>query len=207
MRHEHRAGEKLFVDYAGHTVAITDCLTGEIRMTQIFVEVLGASNYTYAEVIFSQQIEDWIGSHVRAFDFLGDVPEVIVPDNLKSGDTKACRYEPVALPARVRQPRAKAEAGVLLVERWILAKLRKHTFFTLADLNQEVQKLPHVLNNKPFKKLPGSRKICFEELDKPALKTLPAAPYELAYWKKSHRPSRLSCGGGRPLLLCPITPW
>jgi len=202
MRHEHRAGEKLFVDYAGQTVAITDRLTGEIRKAQIFVAVLGASNYTYAEATLSQQIEDWIGSHVRAFNFFGGVPEVIVPDNLKSGVTKACRYEPdlnptyhdlachyqtVVLPARVRKPRdkAKAEAGVLLVERWILARLRKHTFFSLADLNQEIQKLLRVLNNKPFKKLPGSRKSRFEELDKPALKALPAAPYELAYWKKA----------------------
>ena len=141
MRHEHRAGEKLFVDYAGQTVGIVDRLTGEIRKAQIFVAVLGASNYTYAEATLSQQIEDWIGSHVRAFNFFGGVPEVIVPDNLKSGVTKACRYEPdlnptyhdlawhyqtVVVPARVRKPRdkAKAEAGVLLVERWILARLR-----------------------------------------------------------------------------------
>ncbi len=202
MRHEHRAGEKLFVDYAGQTIGITDRLTGEIRKAQIFVAVLGASNYTYAEATLSQQIEDWIGSHVRAFSFFGGVPEVIVPDNLKSGVTKACRYEPdinptyhdlachyqtVVLPARVRKPRdkAKAEAGVLLVERWILARLRKQTFFTLTDLNQEIQRLLPALNNKAFKKLPGSRKSRFEELDRPALKPLPASDYELAYWKKA----------------------
>jgi len=202
MRHEHLAGEKLFVDYAGQTIGITDRLTGEIHKAQIFVAVLGASNYTYAEATMSQQIEDWIGSHVRSFSFFDGVPEVVVPDNLKSGVTKACRYEPdlnptyhdlachyqtVVLPARVRKPRdkAKAEAGVLLVERWILARLRKHTFFSLAELNQEIQKLLLMLNNKAFKKLPGSRKSRFEELDHPALKPLPVTPYELAHWKKA----------------------
>lgn len=202
MRHDHRAGEKLFVDYVGQTVDIVDRLSGEIRKAQIFVAVLGASNYTYAEATLSQQTEDWIGSHVRAFSFFGGVPEVIVPDNLKSGVTKACRYEPdinptyhdlachyqtVVLPARVRKPRdkAKAEAGVLLVERWILARLRKHTFFSLTDLNREIQRLLQELNSKAFKKLPGSRKSCFEEMDRPALKGLPVSAYELAYWKKA----------------------
>ena len=202
MRHDHRAGEKLFVDYAGQTIGIVDRLSGEIRKAQIFVAVLGASNYTYAEATLSQQIEDWIGSHVRAFSFFGGVPEVIVPDNLKSGVTKTCRYEPdlnptyhdlachyqtVVVPARVRKPRdkAKAEAGVLLVERWILARLRKHTFFSLTDLNREIQRLLQALNNKAFKKLPGSRKSRFEELDRPALKALPVSAYELAYWKKA----------------------
>lgn len=202
MRHEHRAGEKLFVDYTGQTVAIVDSETGEICQAQIFVAVLGASNYTYAEATLSQKIEDWIGSHVRAFSYINGVPEAVVPDNLKSGVTKACRYEPdinptyndlarhyqtVILPARVRKPRdkAKAEAGVLLVERWILAKLRKHTFFSLVDLNQEIKKLLQVLNSRSFKKLPGSRQSWFEKIDRPALKPLPAFPYELAYWKKA----------------------
>ncbi|MBC7337370.1 MAG: IS21 family transposase, partial [Clostridia bacterium] len=172
MRHEHRAGEKLFVDYAGQTREVVDPVTGAIRQAQIFVAVLGASNYTYAEATWSQQIEDWIGSHVRALAFFGGVPEAIVPDNLKSGVNKACRYEPdinptyhdlarhyqtVVLPARVRKPRdkAKAEAGVLLVERWILARLRKHTFFSLAELNREITRLLQRLNTHPFKKLPG----------------------------------------------------
>lgn len=202
MRHEHRAGEKLFVDYAGQTVDIIDRHTGEISSAQIFVAVLGASNYTYAEATGSQQLADWVGSHVRTFAFLGGVPELVIPDNLKSGVSKSCRYEPdinptyhdmarhyqtVVLPARVRKPRdkAKAEAGVLLVERWILAKLRKHTFFSLTELNREIRKLLEQLNNKRFKKLPGSRKSCFEQLDKPALKPLPMSPYELSYWKKA----------------------
>ncbi len=202
MRHEHRAGEKMFVDYAGQTVDIVDAANGKINKAQIFVAVLGAGSYTYAEATASQGLEDWIGSHVRAFSFYGGVPEAVVPDNLKSGVSKACRYEPdinptyndlarhyqtVILPARVRKPRdkAKAESGVLLVEHWILARLRKHTFFSLGELNREIKRLLRELNNKPFQKLPGSRKSRFEELDKPALKPLPAAPYELAYWKKA----------------------
>lgn len=202
MRHEHRAGEKLFVDYTGQTVDLIDNETGEIHKAQIFVAVLGASNFTYAEATLSQKIEDWIGSHVRAFKYIGGVPEVVVPDNLKSGVSKTCRYEPdinpsyndlarhyqtVIIPARVRKPRdkAKAEAGVLLVERWILAKLRKHTFFSLADLNRQIRKLLEMLNSRAFKKLSGSRQSRFEEIDKPALKPLPSIPYELAYWKKA----------------------
>lgn len=202
MRHEHRAGEKLFVDYAGQTVELIDQNSGEIHNAQIFIAVMGASNYTYAEATLSQKVEDWIGSHVRAFTFFGGVPEVVVPDNLKSGVTKACLYEPdinptyndlarhygtVVIPARVRKPRdkSKAEAGVLLVERWILAKLRNHRFFSLADLNREIGKLLQSLNEKPFQKLTGSRHSWFEEIDKPALKQLPSTPYELAYWKKA----------------------
>lgn len=201
MRHEHRAGEKLFVDYAGQTVPVIDRETGEIHKAQIFVAVLGASSYTYAEATLSQQVEDWIGSHVRAFSYFGGVTEAIVPDNLKSGVSKVCRYEPdinptyhdlanhyqtVVIPARVRKPRdkAKAEAGVLLVERWILARLRKHTFFSLAELNKVIKELLALLNAKPFKKLPGSRQSRFAEIDQPALKPLPLAPYEIAYWKK-----------------------
>ena len=202
MRHEHRAGEKLFVDYAGQTVDLINQQTGEIHKAQVFIAVMGASNHTYAEATLSQKIEDWIGSHVRAFTFFGGVPEVIVPDNLKSGVTRACLYEPdinptyndlarhyntVIIPARSRKPRdkAKAEAGVLLVERWILAKLRHHSFFSLADLNREIRKLLKILNEKPFQKLSGSRQSWFEEIDKPALRQLPSVPYELAYWKKA----------------------
>lgn len=201
MRQAHRAGEKLFVDYAGQTVEVVDWRTGEIRQAQIFVAVLGASNYTYAEATWTQQLSDWIGSHVRAFEFLGGTPELVVPDNLRSGVAKAHRYEPdlnptyqdlathynvAVLPARARRPRdkAKAEAGVLLVERWILAALRHRTFFSLAELNREVASLLKRLNARPFKKLPGSRQELFEQLDRPALQPLPAQAYEFAQWKK-----------------------
>ena len=201
MRQEHRAGEKLFVDYAGQTVEVVDRRTGEIRAAQIFVAVLGASSYTYAEATWTQQLPDWIGSHVRAFAFFGGVPELAVPDNLRSGVSKAHRYAPdlnptymdlashygvAVLPARVRKPRdkAKAEAGVLLVERWILAALRNRTFFSLEEVNREIARLLERLNTRPFKKLPGSRRELFEQLDRPALRPLPAQPYEYAEWKK-----------------------
>jgi transposase len=202
MRQDHRAGEKLFVDYAGQTVPIIDRLTGEIREAQIFVAVLGASNYTYAEATWSQSLPDWIGSHVRTFRFLGGVPELVVPDNLKSGVSKAHRYEPDAnptyqdmaahygvavFPARVRRPRdkAKAESGVLVVERWILAALRHRQFFSLVELNSVIGELLEKLNKRAFRKLPGSRREHFEQLDRPALQPLPAEPYVYAEWKKA----------------------
>jgi transposase len=201
MRQEHRSGEELFVDYAGQTVEVVDRRTGEIRQAQIFVAVLGASSYTYAEATWTQQLSDWIGSHVHAFEFFGGTSEVIVPDNLRSAVSKAHRYEPdinptyldlanhygvAVLPARARRPRdkAKAEAGVLLVERWILAALRNRTFFSLGELNREIARLLKWLNERPFKKLPGSRRELFEQLDRPALQPLPAQAYEFAEWKK-----------------------
>lgn len=202
MRQTHRAGEKMFVDYAGPTVSIVDAGTGEVRAAQVFVAVLGASNYTYAEATFTQQLPDWVGSHVRAFEFFGGVPQLVIPDNLKSGVTKACRYEPLlnrtyqemlahyataALPARPYKPRdkAKAEVAVQVVERWLLARLRHETFFSLADLNRALRRLLTSLNERPFKKLPGSRRSQFEALDRPALSPLPPHPYELAEWKRA----------------------
>lgn len=201
MRQDHRAGEKLFVDYAGHTIPIVNPHTGEIHEAQIFVAVLGASNYTYAEATLTQNLQDWMGSHQRTFDFLGGVPEIVVPDNLRSGVSKAHRYEPdinptyqalahhygvAIIPARVRKPKdkAKAEVGVQIVERWILAALRNRPFFSLRELNQAIQKLLLRLNNRAFKKLPGSRQSLFAELDQPALKPLPVEPYTYAEWKK-----------------------
>jgi transposase len=162
--------------------------------------VLGASNYTYAEATWSQSLPDWIGSHQRSFTFFGGLPELVVPDNLLSGVTKAHRYEPdlnptylemathygvAIVPARVRKPKdkAKAEVGVQIVERWILAALRNHTFFSLTELNQTIQQLVLKLNQRPFKKLPGSRDELFQSLDKPALKALPLTPYVYAEWK------------------------
>ena len=200
MRQTHRAGEKLFVDYAGHTFPVIDPRTGEIRSTQIFVAVLGASNYTYAEATWTQALPDWIGSHQRCFNFLGGLPELVVPDNLRSGVTKAHRYEPdinptylemarhygiAIVPARVRKPKdkAKAEVGVQIVERWILASLRHQQFFSLNDLNQAIQSLVMKLNQRPFKKLPGSRSELFHALEKPVLKALPIASYVYAEWK------------------------
>lgn len=202
LRQTHRAGEKLFVDYAGQTVPICDPSSGQIHQAQIFVAVLGASNYTYAEATFTQTLADWTASHVRAFNFFGGVPELIVPDNLKSGVSKACRYEPdlnptyddlaahygiAVMPARPYKPRdkAKAEVGVQIVERWILARLRRMTFFSIEELNLHIRALMDDLNLRPFKKLLGSRLSLFETLDKPALKPLPATAFEFCIWKKA----------------------
>jgi transposase len=202
MRQDHKAGEKLFVDYAGQTVGMVDPHTGEIKEAQIFVAVLGASSYTFAEATWTQGLPDWIGSHLRAFSFFGGVPELLVPDNLKSGVYRACRYEPginltyqemaahygtAVLPARVKKPKdkAKVEAGVLLVERWILARLRKRTFFSLDELNQAIAELLQQLNRRPFKKIQGSRKELFQRLDRPALRPLPPVSYQYAEWSKA----------------------
>jgi transposase len=200
MRHDHRAGEKLFVDYAGQTVPVQDPRSGEIRQAQIFVAVLGASSYTYIEATWSQRLPDWIGSHVRALEFFGGAPAILVPDNVRSGVTAAHRYEPelnptyqdfarhygiAVLPARSRKPRdkAKVENAVLVTERWILARLRRHTFFTLAALNTAIGAAVADLNRRPFQKLPGSRHSHFLTVDHPALRPLPPTPYEYAEWK------------------------
>jgi len=202
MRQEHRAGEKLFVDYAGMTVPVYDAQRSETREAQIFVAVLGASNYSYAEATWTQSLPDWIASHVRAFAYFGGVPQIVVPDNLKTGVTKACYYEPdinptyldmanhystAVLPTRVRKPKdkAKVETGVQVVERWILARLRDRQFFSLHQLNQAIASLLTELNGKPFQKLPGCRKSLFDDLDRPALKPLPSVPYQYAEWKKA----------------------
>src|SRR3989304_10208487 len=181
LRQTHKAGEKLFVDYAGHTVPVVDRHTGGIREAQVFVAVLGASNYSYAEATGGQTLHNWIDSHIRAFEYFGGVPEMVIPDNLLSGVSKACRYEPdinatyhemsvhydtVIIPARVRKPRdkAKVEAGVLVVERWILAALRMRTFFSLIELNEAISGLLKRLNNRPFKGINSTRRQLFETL-------------------------------------------
>lgn len=202
MRQVHRAGEKLFIDYCGPTMAVVNPATGEVRTAQVFVAVLGASSYTYAEATWSQSLPDWIGSHVRAFEFYGGVPQLVVPDNLKSAVTKACRYDPdlnpayqqmaehygvAVMPARPYKPKdkSKAEVGVQVVERWIMMRLRKQTFFTLAALNQAIRFLLEDLNQRPFKKRPGSRLSQFEQVDQPALKPLPDSPYQYRDIKKA----------------------
>lgn len=199
LRHEHRAGEKLFIDYAGDTIAVHDPATGEVRQAAVLVAVLGASNYTFAEATWTQGLADWIGSHLRAFEFFGGLPEIVVPDNLKSGVTRACRYEPdinrtyeemaahygvAVIPARRMKPRdkAKVEAGVLVVERWIMAALRKRKFFSLGEVNAAIAELLARLNDRPFRKMDGTRRSLFEALDKPALRALPAERYQYGDW-------------------------
>ena len=202
MRQTHRAGEKLFVDYAGLTLPIVDPATGEARPAQVFVSVLGMSSYTYAEATWTQSLPDWIGSHVRAFEFYGGVPEVVVPDNLKSAVSKTCRYDPelnpsyaqlahyygvAVIPGRPYKPqdKAKAEVGVQIVERWIMMRLRKHTFFSLAEANAVIRTWLDDLNQRPFKQREGSRLSCFKSVDKPALSPLPASPYAYRHVKKA----------------------
>lgn len=194
MRQVHKAGEKCFVDYCGPTIPLINPDTGEVRPAQVFVGVLGASNYTYAEATLSQSLPDWLGSHARMFAFFGGCPELVIPDNLRAAVSRACRYDPqlnpsyqqlaahyqvAVMPARPYKPKdkAKAEVGVQIVERWILARLRRHSFFSLAELNQCIRALLDELNRRPFKQLPGNRLHAFEQLDKPALRPLPAHPY------------------------------
>jgi transposase len=202
FRQEYKAGEKLFVDYAGMTIDITDPATGEIKEAQIFVGTLGASNYTFAEATWTQKIEDWLASHRRMLEFFAGVPEIIVPDNLKTGVRSPSYYEPdinksylefaehyglAVIPARVRKPKdkSKVEKGVQHVERNIRAALRKHTFFSLAEANEAIAQRLDSLNIKPFQKQNYSRKDLFDELEKPVLKALPKEAFVLAKWKKA----------------------
>jgi transposase len=199
LRQEHQAGEKLFVDFAGATIPIHDPQGGPVREASLFVAVLGASNFTYAEATRSQGLQDWIGAHIRAFEFLGGVPKLVVPDNTRTGVSRACRYEPdlnrtyhelamhygvAVLPARPRKPRdkAKVEVGVQIVQRWIVAALRHRRFFSLAELNAAIRERLEALNQRPFRKRPGCRASLFQELDRPALQSLPAERYELHEW-------------------------
>lgn len=202
LRQEYRAGERVFIDYAGQTMPVVDPGTGEIRQAQIFVGALGASHYLYAEATWTQSLPDWIAAHVRMYEDFGGVPTLTIPDNAKAGVQHACFYEPVLnptyqdlarhygttiLPTRPREPRdkAKAETGVQLVERWGLAPLRHQTFFSLTELNQALAALRHALNARPFQKLAGSRCSLFEQLERPALRPLPATRYEYATWKQA----------------------
>lgn len=200
LRQSYRAGEKLFVDYAGQTMEMTDPETGEIQEVQIFVATLGASNYTFAEATLSQALSSWVQSHIHAFEFFQGVPEILIPDNLLSAVTHPCRYEPdlnatyremaehygaVIIPARVGKARdkAKVESGVQVAEHWILAPLRHRTFFNLFEVNHAIEEQIEYLNNRPFQKLEGTRKFLFETLERPALKPLPIQRYIYADWK------------------------
>ena len=201
MRQEYRAGEKLFVDFPGQHLAIYDRRTGAVAtQAELFVAVMGASNYLYAEAVASQELSWWICAHVHAFEAMGCLPRIVVPDNLASAVKKAHRYEPdinasyqemaahygvAVIPARARKPRdkAKAEAGVLLAERWILAQLRNRRFYSLAEANTEIKKLVAWLNHRPFKRLPGTRRQLFEQLERPVMRPVPAIGYSYGAWK------------------------
>lgn len=198
MRQNHVPGERVFVDYSGKRPHYIDPATGEAVTVELFVAVLGASNYLYATCTHSQTVPDWIAAHVGMFDFFGGVPAIVVPDNLKSAVIKtgpepklqrtyqdlARHYGVAIMPARPRRPKdkGKVEVGVQIVQRWILARLRHQTFFSLDELNAAVAALLIDVNQRPFKKLPGCRQSRFEEIDKPALRRLPPLPYVYAEW-------------------------
>ena len=201
MRLAYPAGARMLVDYSGDTVPVVDPGSGEVTKAEVFVAVLGCSGLLFAEASASQDLASWLMAHVHAYEAYGGVPEATTPDNLKSGVTHACYYDPevnasyaelarhygtVILPTRAAHPRDKAavEAGVLQVERWVLAPLRNRTFFSLAELNRAIRQKVAELNAKVFRGEPTSRRELFEELERPALKPLPAKRYELAEWKK-----------------------
>ena len=200
MRQEHKAGDKLFVDYAGDGIPMIDEVTGEATQAALFVACLGASNYIYAEATRTQQLPDWIGSHVHAFEYLGGVPAVLVPDQTRTAVRHPCRYDPgiqatyedmarhfgiCIIPARPRRPKdkAKVEQSVLIAERWILAALRHRHLVGLLTVNQAIRDLLPVLNDRPLRKLKTSRRQLFEEIDRPCLKALPERAYEYSQWK------------------------
>lgn len=201
MRQTHLAGDKMFVDYSGKKPHIVDPLTGEVIDVELFVAVLGASSCTFAEATHTQQLPDWIASNTRAFTFFDGVPNAVVPDQLKSAVTLACKYEPgvqrtfdewarhyqtTILPARPRKPKdkAKVEVAVQVVQRWILARLRNQTFFSLAELNARIAELSTDLNHRQMRTYKASRRELFERLDRPVLRPLPVSAYEYAEWKR-----------------------
>ena len=200
MRQKHLGGEKLFVDFSGQGMELTNPETGEVKELQVFVAALGASQYIFADICDSQNLHSWISVHIDAFEFFEGVAEVTVPDNLKSGVTKPSYYEPdinptylelakhygtVIIPARVRKPKdkSKVENGVQQVQRWILAPLRKHTFFSKQEIRQEIRKRLEWLNNRPLSNSDETRRTLYEKIDKPFLKPLPIKRYEIAEWK------------------------
>lgn len=200
MRQHHRPGEKVFVDFSGKRPHLIERDSGELIAVELFVGVLGASSYTYAEATDTQNLTDWIGAHTRMLDFYSGCPSIFVPDNLKSAITTACRYEPevnrtfedfaahygaVVIPARTAKPKdkAKVESGVLVAQRWLIARLRNHTFFSLRELNEAIAELLEKLNDHPMRRLGLSRRELFEQLDRPALKALPTQRYDIAQWK------------------------
>jgi transposase len=202
LRQEYKAGERLFVDWAGLTIPLVAAQPDQTRVAHLFVAVLGASNYTFAEAFENIQLPAWIEAHVHAWEFFGGVARLTIPDNTKTAVIHACRYEPglnatyqelaehygtVIVPARAREPqdKAKVEAGVQNAERRIIAMLRDRRFFSLAELNQAIRSELHALNERPFQKMDGSRATWFVQLDKPALLPLPAQRYELATWQKA----------------------
>ena len=202
MRQSHGGGEKLFVDYAGDTVPVVDRRTGEVRPAHLFVAVMGGSSLSFACATWTEQLGDWIEAHNAAFAFFGGAPQLLVPDNAKVAVIKACRYDPMVnrsytdmarhygtavLPARPRRPRdkAKVEACVGIVERWLLGRLRNRIFYSLAEVNAAVAACMADLNEaRVLRQYGKTRRQLFEEVDAPNLKPLPAEPWAHAEWKR-----------------------
>ena len=202
MRLPHKAGEKMFVDWAGHTIPVINPQTGVSNPASIFIAALGASNYTFAEAFSNQKLPQWIAAHCDAYEYFEGVAKITVPDNPKTAVNNACRYEPdmnatylemaehygtVIIPARARKPRdkAKVENAVQNAERSILAALRNQTFFSVAEVNKAMKKFLVKLNSKPFQKMEGSRLSLYEELEKLVLLPLPERRYQFSEWKKA----------------------
>ncbi|HEX7965315.1 MAG TPA: IS21 family transposase [Gammaproteobacteria bacterium] len=199
MRQTHLAGQCIFVDFCGQTVSWTDPETGVVHQMQIFIAVMGCSNYTFILAVPDQSLKSWIHAHNKMYEFFGGVAEAVTSDNLKAAVIKAGRdmklnktyfelgkhYRTIILPARPGKPRdkAKVESGVRFVYRVVLAALKNRSFFSPEEINQSFEELLVRLNERPFKRLPGSRKSWFEDLDKPALRPLPAEPFEYAEWR------------------------
>ena len=200
LRQPYKAGEKLFVDWAGETIPVIDATSGRVRQAHVFVATLGASNYTYTEAFQNTQLPSWIEAHIHTWEFMGGVARITTPDNEKTAVSRACRYEPALhrsyealaehygtaiIPARAGEPqdKAKVEAGVQNVERRIMAVLRHESFFSVAEVNRAIGPLLVELNGRPFQKMAGSRRELFEELDSPALLPLPTSRYELGLWR------------------------
>jgi transposase len=202
MRQVHVAGGKGFVDYSGKKPRIVDATTGEVTEVELFVAALGASNLTYAEATYTQRGPDWIASHVRSFEYFEGVPGAMVCDQLKSGVSRACRYEPEAqrtyeemaqhygttvLPARPLHPRdkAKVEVAVQIAQRWLLARIRDEVFYSLGALNARLRELLEDLNGRVMRRYGKSRRALFEEIERAALRPLPTARFEYADWGKA----------------------
>lgn len=202
MRQTHKYGDKCFVDFAGDKLSVVDPETGVVREAEVFVATMGASNYVYCDVCWSQDLANWLRLHIDLFDFLGGCPAALVPDNLKAGVTKACYYEPsvnlsyeemakhygvAVLPARVRKPKdkAKVENGVLIVEREVLAPLRDRVLVGLSEAKEAVWEKLEEVNNRPFQKLDGTRRGIFLEFEKPVLKPLPTHRYDEGIWLRA----------------------
>jgi len=214
MRQEHRAGEKLWVDWAGDKLRIVDAETGKVSYASLFVAALGSSSYTFAEAMSDEKAGNWIRAHVHAYEFFQGVPEITVPDNTKTAVRGPERYEPdlnplyaamavhygtAVMPARVRRPKDKAvvEAAVLLACRWLLAALRKRTFFSLAEANAAIIPLLARLNDRERRVLKASRRQLYEQWDRPALRPLPAERYQWIEWRKATvgPDYHVECGG------------